>query len=68
MAAGLICPNTTSSLFPFGVVDSFLDLADLLGDGNLLGADLRALPQGLASPRPILPVQQGDPLSGGFIP
>ena len=46
----------------FGFVDAFLDLADLFGNRNLLGTDLRALPQGLAAPRPVLMIQKSDPL------
>ena len=56
-------PVTSSILlfWIFGFVNAFLDLADLLGNGNLFGTDLRALPQGLAAPGAILAVQEGNP-------
>ena len=46
----------------FGFVDTLLDLSNLFGHGNLLGTDLCALPQGLAPPRPVLVIQESDPL------
>ena len=56
-----------SFLFMFAVVDPSLDLADLFGDRNLLGTDLGALPERLATPGPIFLIEHGDPLCCGFI-
>jgi hypothetical protein len=52
----------------FGFIDASLDLTDLFGNRYLFGADFRALPQGLATPCPILLVQQSTPFIGGPIP
>ena len=52
----------------FGFVDALLDLSNLFGHGNLLGTDLCALPQGLATPGPILVTQKGDPFFRTLIP
>ncbi len=56
-------PVTSSVLlfWIFGFVNAFLDLADLLGNGNLFGTDLRALPQGLATPGAVLVIQESNP-------
>ncbi len=51
----------------FRFVDAPFDLADLLGDGNLFGTDLRTLPQGLAAPRAILVIQESDPFLRALI-
>jgi hypothetical protein len=54
--------------FLFTFVDAFFDLANLLGDRDLLGADSRTFPQSLATPGSILMIQEGNPLFRGFIP
>ncbi len=43
-------------------VNALLDLADLFGNGNLLRTDFCAFPQGLASPRTVLVIQQVNSL------
>jgi len=52
----------------FEIVDTLLDLADLLGHGYLLRADLCTLPQRLAAPRSMFVVEERNPLIGCFIP
>jgi hypothetical protein len=52
----------------FGFVDAPFDLANLLGNGNLFGADFRTLPQGLTTPCPILVIQENHPFFRTLIP
>ena len=49
-------------------MDASFYLADLFGDGDFLRTDFRALPQGLATPGPILVIQKSDPFFRTFIP
>ena len=52
----------------FRFVNAPFDLADLPGNGNLFGTDLRALPQGLATPGAVLVIQESDPFLRTLIP
>jgi len=49
-------------------MDSSLDLAYQICDRDLLGADLRALPQGPAAPGTLFVIENGGPLGEALVP